>query len=66
MQNRFSRAAADAAGNCSANARKRFEADGLTVAASQPSSDAAQEERRLRKQGSKGGSGMHLFTHHTD
>ena len=36
------------------------------MVASQPSADAAQEERRLRKQGSKGGSGMHLFTHHTD
>jgi hypothetical protein len=66
VQNRFSRAAADAAGNCSTNAKKRFEADGETVVASQPSSVAANEERKLRKESSLGGSGMHLFTHHTD
>lgn len=66
MQNRFSRAAADAAGNCSTNAKSRFESDSETIVASSPSKMAA-DEKRLGKQGSLAENhGMHLFTHHTD
>lgn len=63
IKNKFSRAAADAAGNSSAS---RFEADGETVVASKPSRSAQEELKRIEgDSAAQSQHGMHLLTHHT-